>query len=50
MGRRTGELRSSIEGSRDPMTETSTPKFVEEVTVEVMKVNKATKLFRPWQL
>jgi hypothetical protein len=32
--------------SRDPMTETSTPKFVEEVVVEVMKVGKVTKLIQ----
>jgi hypothetical protein len=31
------------------MTQTSTPKS-EEVVTEVMKVNKAVKLFKPWQL
>ncbi len=30
------ELGSSTEGSRNPMTQTSTPKYVEEVVVEVM--------------
>jgi hypothetical protein len=29
----------------DLTTQTSTPKFVEEVVVEVMKANKVTKLF-----
>jgi len=38
-------LGSSIEGSRDPMTHTSTPKFVEEGAAEVMKADKATELF-----
>jgi hypothetical protein len=39
------ELGSSVEGYGDSTTQTSTPKFVEEVAVEVMKLDKATKLF-----
>jgi hypothetical protein len=38
-------LGPSIEGSKNPTTKTSTPKFVEEVAVEVMKANNAVKLF-----
>ncbi len=37
---------SLIKRSGDPMIETSTPKFVEEVFVEVMKANKVAKLFQ----
>jgi len=37
---------SSIEGSGDPLTHTSTPKFVEEVAIEVMKANKVVELFQ----
>jgi hypothetical protein len=37
------ELGSSIEGSRDSMTQTSIPKFVKEVVVEVMKADKVAK-------
>ncbi len=44
------ELGSYAEGSGDPTTQTSTPKSMEEVVVEVMKVNKAVELFQPWQL
>ncbi len=40
------ELGSSVEGYGDSTTQTSTPKFVEEVAVEVMKLDKATKLFQ----
>jgi len=40
------ELGSSIGGSRDPITQTSTPKSVEEVVVEVMKENKVIELFQ----
>jgi hypothetical protein len=39
------ELGSFVEGSRDHVTNTSTPKYVEEVVAQVMKVNKVTKLF-----
>ncbi len=39
------ELGSSVKGSRDPTTQTSTPKSMEEVVVEVMKVDKANELF-----
>jgi hypothetical protein len=40
------ELGSSTEGSRDPMTQTNTPKLVEEVVVKVMKVDKVVMLFQ----
>jgi hypothetical protein len=47
LGRRTGqELGSSIEESGNPTTQTSTPKSVEEVVVEVMKVDKLVELFQ----
>ncbi len=39
------ELGSSIEGFGDPMKQTSTSKSVEEVDVEVLKVDRAPKLF-----
>ncbi len=39
------ELGSYAEGFGDPTTQTSTPKFVEEVVVEVTKVDKTTELF-----
>jgi hypothetical protein len=44
------EMGSSTEGFGDPKTQTSTPKFVEEVDAEVLKANKAVEFFRPWQL
>jgi hypothetical protein len=34
------EFGSSKEGSKNPTTQTSTPRFVEKVVVEVMKANK----------
>ncbi len=37
---------SSTKGFWDPTTQTSTPKFMEEVTVEVMKANKVIELFQ----
>jgi uncharacterized protein (DUF2141 family) len=37
---------SFIEGSGDPSTHTSTPKFVEEVAIEVMKADKVVELFQ----
>jgi hypothetical protein len=40
------ELGSSTKGSRDHPTQTSTPNFVKEVAANVMKVDKATKLFQ----
>ncbi len=40
------ELGSFLEGSRNPMTQTCTPKFVEEVAIEVMKVDKTVELFQ----
>ncbi len=43
------ELGSSTQGSGDFTTWTSTPKSVEEVVVEVMKANKTTDFFRPWE-
>jgi hypothetical protein len=39
------DLRSSAKGSRDPTTQTSTPKSMEELTAKVMKANKVAKLF-----
>ncbi len=39
------ELGSSAEGYGDTTTQTSTPKFVEEVAIEIMKTYKAAKLF-----
>jgi hypothetical protein len=39
------ELGSSIEGYGDPTIQTSTPKSIEEVDVEVMKLDKVAKLF-----
>jgi hypothetical protein len=39
------ELGSSTEGSRDLMTQISTPKSMEEVAVKVMKTNKIVELF-----
>ncbi len=40
------ELESSIKGSRDPTTWTSTPKSMEEVATKVMKANKVLELFQ----
>ncbi len=40
------ELGSSIEVFGDPTTQTSTPKFVEEVVTEVMKVDKVIQLIQ----
>jgi hypothetical protein len=37
---------SFIEGFGDPSTHTSTPKFVEEVAIEVMKTDKVVELFQ----
>jgi hypothetical protein len=36
---------SSTKGSRNPMTQKNTPKFVEEVAPKVMKVDKEIELF-----
>jgi hypothetical protein len=36
---------SSTKGSKDPMTQISTSKSIEEVVVEIMQANKITKLF-----
>jgi hypothetical protein len=38
-------LGSFVEGFGDPMTQTSTPKSMEEVAIEVMKVDKTVELF-----
>jgi hypothetical protein len=47
LGRRmVHELGSFVDGSGDLMTQTSTPKSMEEVVGEVMKINKAAKLFQ----
>ncbi len=40
------ELGSSIEGSRDLITQTSAPKSMEDVVAKVMKANKVVKLFQ----
>ncbi len=47
LGRRmVKQLRSTTKRLRDLTTHASTPKFVEEVPAEVMKVNKVAKLFQ----
>jgi hypothetical protein len=40
------ELGSFAQGSRDPTTQTNTPKSMEEVVVEVMKADKIVELFQ----
>ncbi len=40
------EMGSFVEGSKDPTTQTSTPKSMVEVDVEVMKIDKAVELFQ----
>jgi len=40
------ELGSLAEGFGDPMTQTSTPKSMEEVAAKIMKANKVAKLFQ----
>ncbi len=40
------QLGSFVEGSGDPTIQTSIPKFVEEVVVEVMNTNKVDELFQ----
>ncbi len=37
---------SSVNKSKNPTTQTSTPKFVEKVAVEIMQVDKADELFQ----
>jgi hypothetical protein len=37
---------SFVEGSKNPMTETSTVKSMEKVAVEIMQVNKTVELFQ----
>jgi hypothetical protein len=39
------ELVSSREGSKNPTTQTSTPRSMEKVVVEVMQANKVVELF-----
>jgi hypothetical protein len=39
------EVGSYVEGFRDPTTQISTPKSMEEVVVKIMNVDKAAKLF-----
>jgi hypothetical protein len=39
------EMGSSIEGSKNLTTKTSTLKFVDEVVVEVMQAHKVIELF-----
>ncbi len=51
LGRRmVHELGSSVEGSGNPMTWTSTPKSMEEVATKVMKAIRYLSYFKPWQL
>jgi len=38
------ELGSFTKGSKNPTTQINTPKYVEEVTMEVMQANKAIEL------
>ncbi len=40
------ELGSSTKGSKDLMTHTCTPKSMEEVATNLMKIDKATELFQ----
>ncbi len=40
------EMGSSTKGSKNPMTQTSTPKFVKEVATKVMFVDKVVQLFQ----
>jgi hypothetical protein len=40
------ELGLFAKGSGNPTTQASTPKFVEEVTAELMKVDKVDELFK----
>ncbi len=39
------EMGSSTKGSENPMTQTSTPKFVEEVVTKVIQAQKVVELF-----
>ncbi len=40
------EIGSFEKGSKNPITQISMPKSMEEVTTQVMQVDKATKLFQ----
>jgi hypothetical protein len=40
------KLTSYVEGSRDPTTQTSPPKSLEEVATKVVKVDKGIELFQ----
>jgi hypothetical protein len=40
------EMGSCTKGSKNPTTQTSTPKFVEEVAAKVMQVHKVVELFQ----
>jgi hypothetical protein len=40
------ELGSFVEGSKNPRTWTSTPKFMDKINVELMKIDKAVELFQ----
>jgi hypothetical protein len=44
------ELGSFAEGSLNPPTQTSTLKFVDEITTEVMQANKAAELFQTMEI
>ncbi len=39
------ELGSSTDESKNPMTQTNTPKFMEKVAIKIMQVDKADELF-----
>jgi len=40
------ELGSFAKASKDPTTQTSRSKYVEEVAIEIMKIDKAVELFQ----
>ncbi len=40
------EMGSFVEGSKNPTTQTNTPKSMEELATKVMQVDKATELFQ----
>ncbi len=44
------ELGSLVQGSKNPTTQTSTPKSLEKLIIKVMQVDKAFDLFQTWLL
>jgi hypothetical protein len=51
LGRRmVQELGSFVKGFKDPITQISTPKSMEEVAAEVMKVDKTIELFQTMEI